>query len=591
MAGKIPPQFIDDLLNRVDIVDVINRRVPLKKAGRDYQARCPFHDEKTPSFTVSGQKQFYHCFGCGAHGTAIGFLMEYDNLGFVEAVEELAGMAGIEVPREESFHQGPDLRPLYTLLEQAAAFYQRQLREHPQASIAVEYLKNRGLSGEIAARFGIGYAPPGWDNLLKTLAKSDQDIKGLRDTGLISEPDGKRYDRFRDRIIFPIRDQRGRIIGFGGRILGKGATAGGQDAPKYLNSPETAVFHKGRELYGLYEVKKALRQIQRLLVVEGYMDVVALAQYGIDYAVATLGTATTNEHLELIFRTCPEVVFCFDGDRAGRDAGWKALQVALPLMRDGREARFLFLPEAEDPDSLVRKEGTEAFRQRLEDALPLSEFLFSHLASQVHMETIDGRARFAEQARPLLNRLPKGIFQQMMLQQLEKLIGLDAHGLIEESTSKRRPARAGMGTGRHRPTPIRMAIALLLEKPALGALSGDIAPNWMEWETPGIGLLKRILTICQAQPTLTGTALLERFRDSDQYPVLLKLRSQCFDFPDEMDLDAEFIGSLNRLNEQYRKENSTLPRNAPLSELSKELEILRRRFPGRQNPDDGADDR
>jgi len=290
MAGMIPPQFIDQLLNRVDIVDVINRRVPLKKAGRDYQARCPFHDEKTPSFTVSSQKQFYHCFGCGVHGSAIGFLMEYDNLGFIEAVEELAGLAGLEVPREEGARQGPDLRPLYSLLEQAGSFYRRQLREHPQAPAAVNYLKNRGLSGEIAASFGIGYAPPGWDNLLQTLGRSDLEITQLRETGMISEPEGKRYDRFRDRIMFPIRDPRGRVIGFGGRVLNREKDTQGDavakpdkspNTPKYLNSPETAIFHKGRELYGLYEAKQALRKIDRLLVVEGYMDVVALAQFGI----------------------------------------------------------------------------------------------------------------------------------------------------------------------------------------------------------------------------------------------------------------------------------------------------------------------
>ncbi|MEN8177878.1 MAG: DNA primase [Pseudomonadota bacterium] len=588
MAGKIPPQFIDDLLNRVDIVDVINRRVPLKKAGRDYQARCPFHDEKTPSFTVSSQKQFYHCFGCGAHGSAVGFLMEYDGLGFIEAVEDLAGMAGLEVPREEGFQQGPDLRPLYALLEQAAAFYQRQLREHPQAQAAVNYLKDRGLSGEIAARFGIGYAPPGWDNLLKALGKSDLDINRLRETGLISEPEGKRYDRFRERIIFPIRDQRGRVIGFGGRILSKDKDA--PNTPKYLNSPETPVFHKGRELYGLYEAKKALRKVEHLLVVEGYMDVVALAQYGIGYAVATLGTATSKDHLELIFRTCPEVVFCFDGDQAGRDAGWKALQVALPVMREGREARFLFLPESEDPDSLVRKEGAEAFQQRLENALPLSEFLFKHLATQVHMESIDGRARLAELAKPLLSKLPNGLFRQMMVQQLEKLVGVEGLSVKEKSMAARKPSRFGKEFQKHRPAPIRMAIALLLESPALSSLSDEIDLGWMQWNAPGIAILKQMLAICQTQPTLTGTALLERFRGSDEFVALLKLRSQYCDFPEEMDLSSEFIGALNRLNEQYRKENNALPRNAPLSELSEELEMLKRRFPGRQKIDEGKDD-
>lgn len=338
MAGKIPAHFIDELLNRVDIVDLINGRVPLKKAGRDYHACCPFHHEKTPSFTVSREKQFYHCFGCGAHNNAIGFLMEYDNLSFVDAVEELAAQIGLEIPRETGDDSGPDYRPLYETLEQAARFYQWQLRKHADADRAIGYLKQRGLTGDISADFGIGFAPPGWDNLIRQLGQDTKGLERLRLSGLISEPEqNKCYDRFRDRIMFPIRDHRGQTIAFGGRILD-------DSKPKYLNSPETPVFHKGRALYGLFEARKALRKIERLLVVEGYMDVVALAQFGIRYAVATLGTATTDEHLERLFRTTSEVIFCFDGDRAGREAGWKALQTALPHMKDGREARFLFLP-------------------------------------------------------------------------------------------------------------------------------------------------------------------------------------------------------------------------------------------------------
>jgi len=574
MAGRIPPQFIDDLLNRVDIVDVINRRVPLKKAGKEYQARCPFHDEKSPSFTVSNEKQFYHCFGCGAHGSSIGFLMEYDNLGFVEAVEELASLAGIEVPREEGDHQGPDLRPLYALLEQAAEYYQRQLREHPQAAQAVSYLKNRGLSGEIAASFAVGYAPPGWDNLLQALGTNDIAVSQLREAGLISEPEGKRYDRFRNRIIFPIRDQRGRVIGFGGRVLQD------QDSPKYLNSPETPLFHKGRELYGLHEAKKALRKIDRLLVVEGYMDVVALAQFGIRNSVATLGTATSKEHLELIFRTCPEAVFCFDGDRAGRDAAWKALQTTLNVVREGREARFLFLPEGEDPDTLVRQEGTTAFEQRIQSALPLSQFLFEHLSSQVQMDSIDGRAHLVELAKPLLEKLPAGVFRQMMFQHLEELAVIKPGSLNPAKPASRQTGRPGKEYKKPRPSPVRMAIALLLEYPALASHEDQLSQEWKYWDAPGIPLLSQILELCQSQPTLTGTALLERFRDSDAYPALLKLRSKYCHFPEEMDFDSEFIGALSRINQQYHKEITPLPRNAPLSELSDELAMLKRRFPG-----------
>ena len=581
MAGRIPPQFIDDLLTRVNIVDVVNHRVPLKKAGRDYQACCPFHDEKTPSFTVSAEKQFYHCFGCGAHGSAIGFLMEYDNLGFVEAVEDLAGMAGLEVPREAGVSQGPDLRPLYDLLEKSTDFYRSRLREHPQAPQAVQYLKHRGLSGEIAAAFGIGYAPPGWDNLLKHFGTDEQTIGRLRETGLISEPDDKRYDRFRNRIIFPIRDQRGRTIGFGGRVLD-------DSTPKYLNSPETPLFHKGRELYGLYEAKQALRKIERLLVVEGYMDVVALAQFGIRNAVATLGTATTPEHLELIFRTCPEVVFCFDGDRAGRDAAWKALQTALPVMREGREARFLFLPDGEDPDTLIRKEGSEAFDLRLDQAQPLSNFLLEHLASQVHMDTIDGRARLAELARPLLEKLPPGIFRRMMYQQLEQTVGLQSGTLGNSANppqSGKRPHATGGEYRKQRPKLISNAIALLLDKPSVAPVAKEVPDDWINWDTPGIPLLNELLEIIYTHPTLNKATLLERWRDRDEYPHLAKIAARRFDFPG-MDHEAEFRDVLNRLVDQYRKANTLAPRNAPLSEMSEELSELRQRFPGKIEADD-----
>ncbi|MDF1529985.1 MAG: DNA primase, partial [Sedimenticola sp.] len=443
MAGKIPAHFIDELLNRVDIVDLINSRVQLKKTGKDYQACCPFHSEKTPSFTVSREKQFYHCFGCGAHGTAIGFLMEYDNLGFVDSVEELAARAGLEVPREAGGDSGPDYRPLYESLDQTTRYFQWQLRKHPDATKAVNYLKQRGLTGEISAEFAIGYAPPGWDNLIKQQGQSEKELELLRKTGMISEPeDDKCYDRFRDRIMFPIRNHRGQTIAFGGRILGDGK-------PKYLNSPETVVFHKGKELYGLYEARKALRKIERLMVVEGYMDVVALAQFGIRYAVATLGTATSTEHLEKLFRTTSEVIFCFDGDRAGRDAGWKALETSLPLMRDGREARFLFLPEGEDPDTLIRKEGQEQFEQRIAQSTPLSSFLFDKLESEVDMQSLGGRAKMAEQAKPLLAKLPAGLFREMMHKRLSEHVGLAQGQLgttpMQEKSGKRQPLRKRQG--------------------------------------------------------------------------------------------------------------------------------------------------
>ncbi|MBV5272313.1 MAG: DNA primase, partial [Lamprocystis purpurea] len=407
MAGRIPSQFIDDLLARTDIVELIGGRMQLRKAGKDFQARCPFHDEKTPSFTVSQEKQFYHCFGCGAHGSAIGFLMEYDRLSFREAIDELAHKAGIEVPSEAAAAPaGPDYAPLYAILDQAAQIFRLQLREHPDASRAIEYLKGRGLSGEIAGRYGLGYAPPGWDLLLTRLGESPAQRERLLQAGLITEQDGKRYDRFRDRVIFPIRDRRGRVIGFGGRVLGDGK-------PKYLNSPETPVFHKGRELYGLYEVQQARRKLERLLVVEGYMDVIALAQFGIDYAVATLGTATTIDHLQVLLRSAPELVFCFDGDRAGRDAAWKALETALhhDLVTGSQSLCFLFLPDGEDPDTLIRAEGLAAFEQRLVGAQPLDEYLFEHLSAQLDTVSRDGRARLVGLAKPLIKKVTAGIYK------------------------------------------------------------------------------------------------------------------------------------------------------------------------------------
>ena len=578
MPGKIPNHFIDDLLTRVDIVDVINRRVQLKKAGREYQACCPFHDEKTPSFTVSPQKQFYHCFGCGAHGSAIGFLMEYDNLGFVEAVEELADSLGIEVPREGGDEQGPDRRPLYDLMEQASRFFQKQLRQHPRAPEAVDYLKSRGLTGEIAARFHIGYAPPGWDNLLSALGQNQTAVRQLAECGLIieHEEENKRYDRFRDRILFPIHDSRGRVIGFGGRVLG-------DDKPKYLNSPETPLFHKGRELYGLFEARKADNKLQRLLVVEGYMDVVALAQYGIQNAVATLGTATTQEHLDLIFRACPEVVFCFDGDRAGRDAGWKALQTALPAMRDGREARFLFLPDGEDPDTLVRKEGREGLEQRLDQALPLSEFLFQQLTAQVKMESMDGRAHLAELARPYLERLPQGLFRKMMFQHLEQLVGVRLPQ-IGRAPSRRGNVTDGAISQRslksQRPTPIRLAIALLLDNPHLLNVAQAVDPAWRDWDSIGTRLLAQLLEIIESQPTLNKAALLERWRDTEHFPHLNKLAQYTFDLP-EMNQETELRDALVKLNMQYRKESRPQPGNLKPSELSEsELDALKKRYPG-----------
>lgn len=556
MSGRIPPQFIDELVNRVDIVDLINSRVPLKKAGKDYQACCPFHDEKTPSFTVSRDKQFYHCFGCGAHGTAIGFLMDYDSMGFVDAIEELAARENLEIPREAGTSAGPDYRPLYDTLEQSARFYQWQLRKHPKANLAVGYLKQRGLSGEVTAEYGIGYAPEGWDNLIGQLGREKEQLEKLRTTGMLSESDsGKNYDRFRDRIMFPIRNHRGHTIAFGGRILGDGK-------PKYLNSPETPVFHKGRELYGLFEAHQALRKIERLLVVEGYMDVVALAQFGIRYAVATLGTATTPEHLERLFRTTPEIIFCFDGDRAGREAGWKALETSLPHMRDGREIRFLFLPDGEDPDTMIRKEGMEKFQQRILHAKPISDFLFDRLTGQVDMSSLGGKAQLAERAKTLLAKLPSGLFKEMMHKRLGELIGLDPGSLGNSPTATTRPnrrAKRKTGGAQQTITPVRLAIALLLRQPELAAQE-ELNMDWIRYEAPGINLLHQLLELIQNQPNLKTAQIIERWRDREAFPHLEKLWSMAneLQLPNE-GLKEEFRGALQRLSEQQREqETSTL---------------------------------
>jgi DNA primase len=414
--SMIPNDFISTLLGRVDVVDVIDRHVPLKKAGANYQACCPFHSEKTPSFTVSPTKQFYHCFGCGAHGTAIGFLMEYGGKSFPEAVEELARDAGLEVPRVErngEKERRDEATDLTGILLTAAKFYRGQLKDAPAA---IDYLKGRGLTGAIAARFGMGYAPDGWQPLEGAFPRYDD--PSLVDAGLVVTGDGgKRYDRFRHRVMFPIHDNRGRVIGFGGRVLGDGE-------PKYLNSPETAVFSKGRELYGLFLARDAIREAGRVVVVEGYMDVVALAQHGVEYAVATLGTATTPVHAQKLFRMTDSVVFCFDGDAAGRRAAWRALENALPVLADGKNAQFLFLPDGEDPDDYVRKRGKAAFERALASAAPLSEYLVSEMTALHPPTTAEGRAALIAAVRPLLAQISAPILAALLRRQLGELSGL-----------------------------------------------------------------------------------------------------------------------------------------------------------------------
>jgi len=441
MAGLIPQSFIDDLLNRTDIVDVVSSRVQLKKTGKNFSACCPFHKEKTPSFSVSPDKQFYYCFGCGAGGNALGFIMDHDNLDFPQAVEDLAKAAGMEVPREQGVKgqkpRQPTDSPLYPLLTAAAEFYRQALKNHPTRRAAVDYLKGRGLSGEIARDFGLGFAPPGWDNLYKHLSSDTLQQKVMIDAGLLIEnaETGKRYDRFRDRVMFPIRDSRGRVIAFGGRVLG-------DDKPKYLNSPETPVFHKGQELYGLFEARKYNRNLDEIIVVEGYMDVIALAQQGLRNAVATLGTATSEEHLKRLFRVVPNVLFCFDGDQAGRNAAWRALEATLSSLQDGRRARFLFLPEGEDPDTLVRSEGTDAFRARInQHAQPLADYFFEQLTKEADPRSLEGKAHMATLAAPLIDKVPGANLKTLMRQRLTEITGLtgDAVSQLVQSAPSEAP--------------------------------------------------------------------------------------------------------------------------------------------------------
>ena len=566
-SGRIPSTFIDDLLARVDIVDVIEPRVPLRPRGRDLLARCPFHEERTPSFSVSREKQFYYCFGCRASGTAITFLMEYDGLGFVDAVEELADRAGMEVPRTGTGRGGPergrgpsmDLDAVYAALERANRHFRLQLREHPGKERAVGYLKSRGLSGEVAARFELGFAPPGWEGLASALGDGGKAVQVLERAGLVARrDDGTPYDRFRDRVTFPIRDRRGRVVGFGGRIIGDGG-------PKYLNSPDGPVFHKGRELYGQYQALRGRgSRPSRLVVVEGYMDVVALAQFGIDRAVATLGTAATRDHLHQLYRSTREVVFCFDGDAAGRDAAWRALEQALPLMRDGRQAGFLFLPDGEDPDSFVRTRGAEAFEEAMASATPLSELLFSTLLAEADRSTLEGRTRIVERAATLAATVPPGAFRTMLADRAAEIGRVEREEVLGFAGDPNRGRRSGGDaprSGRPRdaersPSLIRQAIRMLLHQPSL-AEAAVRADGMMEvigqLELRGAALLAELLRAASASPRPSTAVLLERYRDHEAGPHLARLAGESLLIEDEGAREAEFAGVLDRLRDTSRR--------------------------------------
>ncbi len=607
MAGRIPQHFIDDLLARVNIVDVIDGRVKLKRAGKNYSGLCPFHKEKSPSFSVSPDKQFYYCFGCGAGGNALGFLMEYDRLNFPEAVEELAKLAGVDVPRDEgrpADHQREqEIKRQFEALEHSNRYFQDMLRSSSERERAIGYLKQRGLSGQIAAAFGIGYAPPGWDNLLQHFAHLENAAPLLEQSGMVIHNEDKQryYDRFRDRIMFPIRDVRGRVLGFGGRVLG-------DDKPKYLNSPETPTFHKGRELYGLYEARKHSNQLERLLIVEGYMDVVSLAQHGIHWSVATLGTATTAQHLERLFKLVPEVIFCFDGDAAGRQAAQRALGVTLPVIRDGQEARFLFLPDGEDPDTLVRREGETAFSQRVSQALPLSEFFFRQLSDEADLSSMDGRARFSNQALPLIQSMQPSLLKQMMLDRICEITGLSLEQIssvidLHQATSTPAPISAEKASQpastpnpyqQIRPTPVRnkptqsehrnlvnQAISILLHRPDL-ARSTAPAADFVSISETNIGVLIRLLHYLQQEPEGSlGTLLVDWQDDPDHRADLMLLNEISHLDPVMGDVDAARLleDTLNRLlgrrHETLLDQLLKKSRQAPLTDDEKrELQQL-----------------
>jgi DNA primase len=547
--ARLPDAFIDDLLARTDLVEVIGSRVPLKRQGREYSARCPFHDERSPSFTVSPIKQFYHCFGCGAHGTAISFLMNYDRLEFLDAVEELAKRAGMEVPKDARAHgDESESRDLYAALEASAKFFQNQLAQSPKA---LAYLDKRGVDADNRSRFAIGYAPDGFNALKDSLGSDERRLRLLDRAGMLSKNDsGRVYDKFRDRVMFPIHDRRGRVIAFGGRVLV--ASDESRDAgPKYLNSPETALFHKGRELYGLWQVRQAHTKIPRLIVVEGYMDVVALFQYGVTEAVATLGTATTPDHAELLFRNAADVYFCFDGDRAGRGAAWKAVESVLPRMRDGRQAFFLFLPEGEDPDSIVRQEGATGFDARLAAATSLSEFFFNELSKDVNLNSLEGKARLAERAKPYLANVPDGAFRDLMQQRLTEITGVGAR--VQPAAPVRAPSmRAPRGAPAPKQSIVRSAITLLLQKPDLAQ---EIEPPYVfgVLRQPGIPLLLEMIGIVRERPDIRTGAILEHFAEREEGVALQKLAVHAFP-GDESTWREEFLGALAQLDKQTRQQ-------------------------------------
>ncbi len=508
MAGRIPPEFISELLARVDLAQVIGQHIQLKKAGREHKACCPFHQEKTPSFTVT-TKGFYHCFGCGANGSAIGFLMEYTRCSFVDAVEDLARQVGMTVPRDARAQARQESQePLYECMQQANRYYQEMLRKSDPAK---EYARSRGLSGQICKEYQIGYAPAGYENVEKRLAgKFDRAL--LIKAGLLTKNDKRRvYDRFRNRLMFPIRDTRGRTVGFGGRVLED------QDTPKYINSPETPLFHKGRVLYGLYELQQRRGNLDQLVVTEGYMDVVSLAEAGVSNVVATLGTATTEDHLRQMGRFCRKFVFCFDGDDAGRAAGWRALEHILPVLRDGDEVRFAHLPEKEDPDSYIRNHGREVWQEFLSQSVLLEDYFFSQLTRDLDLEKLTDRSKLVQKARPLLSSMADSAFRDLMMNQLGELTDLTRNQLrISSKTTERQlAAQQGPKPSVGRPTRIRKMIRMLLEHPELAVQAqSSLLQSLDALKKPGMELFAEMVDLAQGVADVNTGGMIEAIRAS-----------------------------------------------------------------------------
>ena len=542
----IPKNFIQDLLNRLDIVDVVEHYVPLKKAGANYVACCPFHNEKSPSFTVSQTKQFYHCFGCGAHGTAIGFVMEHAGLGYVDAIEELARSVGLEVPNErpiaaEAYQKiAPDL---YEVMQTATGYYREQLKLSQRA---IDYLKQRGLSGEIAAKFGIGYAPDGWQNLAAAFA--DYQDATLNETGLvITSEEAKRYDRFRDRIMFPIINVRGQVIGFGGRVLDKGE-------PKYLNSPETSLFEKGRELYGLFQAQKAIRAGQKVLVVEGYMDVVALAQHGVEYAVATLGTATTPYHIQKLLRLTEHIVFCFDGDKAGQKAAWRALENALPYLQDGKRISYLFLPVEHDPDSFIREFGNTVFEQRVKEAMPLSSYLLREISVGLELRTQEGRNQLLQRAKPLLTAIAAPATALLLRKEVAALSGVsqaELEALYEIKPVVRAPRSAFQKAARATPSAHRLLLQCLIAQPQLGQ---QMPGEWQEQGAEAEAVAAVLMVLRETDFTLSSPTLTQLFQGTSHEKTLALAQADMLNWGENFDVNAEFFGLISKFNEGQRRQ-------------------------------------